>query len=61
MMRLRRLETPMKDQKPLGSDFPGHQDAGKFQDWLTQKVSETTLAKDLLSKIQAATDEQTDP
>lgn len=51
----------MKDPKPLGSDFPGHQDAGKFQDWLTQKVSETTLAKDLLSKIQAAADEQTDP
>lgn len=50
----------MIDEYAPAGNFPGHEDAGRLLEWLTQKVSETTLAKDLLSKIQAAGDEPTD-
>ena len=42
-------------------DFPGYEDAGKLLDWLTQKLSQTSLATDLRSKIQEASDEPTCP
>ncbi|HEY0290708.1 MAG TPA: hypothetical protein VGC62_27505 [Pseudomonas sp.] len=37
--------------------FPGHDDAGKALDWISRQISETVLAKDLLSKIPEPGDE----
>ena len=39
-----------------GEGFPGHKDAGKLLEWITRQSSETALAKDLKSKIQAQGD-----
>ncbi|WP_158637870.1 hypothetical protein [Pseudomonas saxonica] len=50
----------MTDSGKGGDGFPDYDDAGKLLEGLTRKISETTLAKDLKSKIQAQGDEPTD-
>ncbi|MEE5149471.1 hypothetical protein V2J91_25600 [Pseudomonas alliivorans] len=40
--------------------FPGHSDAGKALDWISRQISETSLAKDLVSKIQVQGGAQND-
>lgn len=47
----------MEDTK---DPFPGHSDAGKVLDWISRQISETALAKDLVSKIQVQGDAQND-